>query len=206
MARKRCDCLLGCLLMLGGMLCGGCALVNQEQAHRQRGYSWPEVLQQAQQRVTIVNADAVLETIRAVEIESGTTAGFYYDFMFLLPSGEEISLSAKTPPDLDVQNEVGYQLQPPSPEELQLRRDIVQRIRISPAQALAIGAPLRAEAEKLAPLTLDVTPTLFLGTLIQKDYGVPVVWVLHIVNRQQDLLVAIDAMTGTIVREQKRAR
>ncbi len=77
---------------------------------------------------------------------------------------------------------------------------------ISPAQALAIGAPLRTEAEKPAPLTLEVSPTLFLGTLTEKNYGVPVVWLLHIVNRQQDMLVAIDAETGKIVREQKRAR
>jgi hypothetical protein len=167
------------------------------------GYHWPEVLVKAQEETKTIEDEVVLETVRAERSRDG---GFRFYIVFLKPSGEEITVKAYEAPFLEIEDGTGFQRTPPSVQELQLRSLIVDKITIGPDDVLRIGEDFQEFIAAQGELTLPVTPTLFVGSSVQETYGSPAIWVFDVVNEKMRGFFVVDALNGSILREETQQR
>lgn len=185
---------------------GGCGRINSENNSNHSANTWPSVLEEAQKKAFEVDPDAVIDTVRATTTDNKEPNTFNFDFVFLLPSGKELTINYTSISGFQVNAASGVQLQKPSSEELQIRKQIIDKDIIGPQEALDNGKSFVEEIERTGPLTLPISPILVVGSFVEKDYGVQAVWTYDIVNSQERGVIAMDATTGDIIRQEVFSR
>lgn len=159
---------------------------------------WTDILLLAHQEARRINQGAVLYAAIVMVPSNRATE---YAFSFVAPTGKMIQIFSKEgSSDFDVQFG-GDILNPFSSEEISIRQSALADLQIDPYEVIDIADDLQTsmliDGSPTAPLSLN----LILGSEARQDFGVDAVWQLLIVNKDRVGYIAIDAVSGAILKE-----